>query len=132
MIDEYAASAHSALLLDLSSVEEPLYSTFNGKREQRGTRPRRPYPNELEIYSFPQQWPSSALGFGGIGGQAFTTATTVVVLCHDEACVYFGGRFAYKVVGCRRQEVFQNDLRRHAMAAVMESLSRYEKKEVRE
>jgi hypothetical protein len=134
MIEEYAASAHAALLRDLSEVEVPLYSTFNGKREQRGTRNRRPYADELEIYSFPQQWSSTALGFGGVGGQAFTTATTVVVVCRDEACVYFGGRFAYKVVGWRRSEVFQGDLGRHAMADVMESSSRYEakKKEVRE
>lgn len=134
MIEAYAASAHSARLIDLSEIEEPLWSTFNGKREQRGTRSRRPYPDELEIYSFPQQWSSTALGFGGIGGQEFTTATTVVVVCRDEACVYFGGRFAYKVAGCRRSEAFQADLRRHLMADVMKSSPRYEsaKKEVRE
>lgn len=55
---------------------------------------------DLDWYAFPQDWGSTALGFGGIGGQMCTRAQTVVV-CDEyltgKACVYFGGRFAYIV-----------------------------------
>ncbi len=49
-------------------------------------------------YAFPQRWGSTALGFGGIGGQMMTTAQTIVVLAElkREMVVYFDGRFAYK------------------------------------
>lgn len=48
---------------------------------------------------FPQTWGSTALGFGGVGGQAITGAYTVIVECHrtGNRAVYFGGRFAYLV-----------------------------------
>lgn len=125
MIEEYAASVHAALLRDLSDVKEQLYARIDGKRQPSGTRPRRPHAGEIEVYSFPQEWSSTALGFGGIGGQAFTTATTVVVACRDEACVYFGGSFAYKIAGWRRSEAFSRDLAGHAMADQMKAHSRY-------
>lgn len=46
---------------------------------------------------FMQTWPSTSLGFGGIGGQALTDAYTVVISSRRGPwyCVYFGGRFAY-------------------------------------
>lgn len=130
MIEQYAASVYGALMRDLSDVEEALYATFNGKRERSGSRKRRPYPNEIEVYSFPQSWGSTALGFGGIGGQASTTATTVVVTCGGQACVYFGGQFAYKVEEFGRSQAFQDDLRRHDMADVAKAFGRYEQKKV--
>jgi hypothetical protein len=75
---------------------------------------RRPYWDEVEVYSFPQTWSSTALGFGGIGGQAMTVAQTTVCVCGNEAAVYFGRRLAYKVdkvsIG------FMNDVRNHNMA----------------
>lgn len=59
------------------------------------------HPENLYWYSFPQTWGSTALGFGGIGGAAMTTAQTVVVFTYGapigKAAVYFGGRFAYLV-----------------------------------
>lgn len=56
-------------------------------------------PYGYSITTFEQTWPSTALGFGGIGGQAFTEAYTVIIsnLYTAEYSVYFGGRFAYKV-----------------------------------
>lgn len=48
-------------------------------------------------YAFPQLWGTTALGFGGIGGQAMTTAQTIVVVAELKrvVVVYFDGRFAY-------------------------------------
>ena len=65
---------------------------------------------KLEIYDvkvFMETWGSTALGFGGVGGQAFTNAYTTVVECdiekpktdeiHHVWMVFFGGRIAYTV-----------------------------------
>jgi len=46
---------------------------------------------------FVQGWGSTALGFGGVGGQAMTDAYTIILECHGEYAVYFGGVFAYLV-----------------------------------
>lgn len=49
---------------------------------------------------FPQTWGSTALGFGGIGGQAITNAYTIIVECEHTGyrAVYFGGgKLAYLV-----------------------------------
>lgn len=56
-------------------------------------------------YSFPQTWGSTALGFGGIGGQAITTAQTYVVLANGAIYVYFGSRFAYVITGYLRHNL---------------------------
>lgn len=55
--------------------------------------------SELDVYMFPQTWGSTTLGFGGIGGQAFTRAYTVVVedLDANIYSVFFGERLAYTV-----------------------------------
>lgn len=79
---------------------------------------------DTAVYSFPQTWGSTALGFGGIGGQAFTTAQTVVVVYRAyenpiQTAVYFGGRFAYKVETPNNE--FWNDLRSMNMGEVRES-----------
>ena len=52
----------------------------------------------LQWWAFPETWPSTSLGFGGMGGQALTTAQTVVV-CDGigRAAVYWGGRFGREV-----------------------------------
>ena len=71
---------------------------------------------ELEAM-FPQMWSSTALGFGGIGGQAMTTAYTVI-LCDDNLGmhVYFSGRFAYHIPRPSRE--FHEDVRARHMQAV--------------
>ena len=57
---------------------------------------RRPSDWECRVYSFPQTWGSTALGFGGMGGAAMTTAqVTVVYGPRRDAAVYFGKQFAY-------------------------------------
>lgn len=57
-------------------------------------------PDDFEVYVFPQTWGSTALGYGGIGGQAITSASTIVLYAFDINIVrvYFGGgRLAYEI-----------------------------------
>lgn len=58
---------------------------------------RRPYLREVEVYSFPQGWGSTALGFGGIGGQSITQAQTTIVISGCDAAVYFARNLAYVI-----------------------------------
>lgn len=63
-------------------------------------RKLRPSADACDVTVFRQSWSSTALGYGGIGGQAFTHAYTVVVECDSTGyrAVYFGGgRLAYLV-----------------------------------
>lgn len=103
MIEQYTGSVYSAIYREI---------------------PDNAYRNELQIYSFPQTWSSTALGFSGIGGQAFTTALTVVVIYRRDAFVYFGGRFAYKVKITNQK--IMDDIRSHNMRCVSEK-SYYDK-----
>lgn len=69
-------------------------------RSARVEKTRQHAERDLEVVAmFPQIWSSTALGFGGLGGQAITTAYTVVVKSNHDLgyCVYFGARFAYRV-----------------------------------
>lgn len=73
---------------------------------------------DYEFHVFAQIWESTALGFGGIGGSAMTTAYTVVCvpLCVDQKChVYFGGRYAY---GAEPSEAFMEDVFHQRMEPV--------------
>ncbi len=79
----------------------------------------RPFRSECEVYSFPQSWSSTALGFGGIGGQAFTTAQTTVVIHNENAAVYFGDRLAYVIKKFNRKLL--EDMSLFQMADVAES-----------
>lgn len=79
------------------------------------------YP-EVEVYSFPQGWGSTALGYGGIGGQAITSAQTIVLydVCQGIARVYFGGdRLAYEIKN--PNQLFFEDLSRWQMKEVSKS-----------
>jgi len=61
---------------------------------------RRHCMNDITVVGmFPQTWGSTALGFGGVGGQAITTAYTIVLESNltGEHAVYFGGRLAYVI-----------------------------------
>jgi hypothetical protein len=59
--------------------------------------------SDMEIEIFSQTWGSTALGFGGIGGQMMTSAYTILVFVESKTkCfVYFAGRFAYEVADTR-------------------------------
>ena len=97
-----SAAWESALRQDLKPIQLQM------------ARPRRPTEDECEVYLFMQTLGSTALGFGGIGGQAITSAYTTVVLgpCRD-AAVYFNGRLAYTVD--RISQEFMECVRRHEM-----------------
>lgn len=80
---------------------------------------------ECEVYSFPQTWGDGSLGFGGISGQAITTAQTVVILGsnRNDAVVYFGGRLAYHIN--KPNQRFMEDLHNFSMGKVSGAVSRY-------
>lgn len=84
-------SVASALI---KALEYDLPSVLNGNGKEY-----RPREDEISVYSFPQLWSSTALGFGGIGGAAMTTAQTVVVIHEHNAAVYFNGYHAYTIEG---------------------------------
>ncbi len=100
---------------DLLSIEADLPHRLNY------TQKPRPTLNDFAIYAFEQIWGSTALGFGGIGGQAITSATTYVFvpISIEEKCfVYFAGRFAY---AAPYSTEFLEDVAAHKMASVAES-----------
>lgn len=106
-VEDLASAVYSACHTDLTDISYETYD-YNSIEEfkqarliqelPRITKTRRPTPYDVEVVAmFPQTWGSTALGFGGIGGAAMTTAYTIVISCGREYAVYFGGRFAFKV-----------------------------------
>lgn len=79
----------------------------------------RPTISDLEIIHFPQTWGSTSIGFGGMGGAAMTTAYTTVILCRNNAAVFFGGRHCYSVDDIN--DVFKKDLTNRRMASLQEA-----------
>ncbi len=80
-----------------------------------------PTLDDFELYTFEQTWGSTALGFGGVGGQAITSAITYVFIpisINQKCFVYFAGRFAYAV---DYSEKFMKDVLDCDMASVAES-----------
>jgi hypothetical protein len=76
---------------------------------------------------FPQTWSSTALGFGGIGGQAITSAYVCIIESNlvGGYAVYFGGRLAYVIN--RPNEKFIGDIERHRMVDANLGKSTYER-----
>jgi hypothetical protein len=94
------------------------------------TKTRPPQDYDVEVCMFPQTWGSTALGYGGMGGAAVTTAYTVVVSDHVHACVYFGsGTLAYSVNlnSCTPdgRAQFHADVQNHRMVARADHVRRY-------
>jgi hypothetical protein len=91
------------------------------------TKTRRPFSDELEIIMFPQTWGSTALGYGGMGGAACTSAYTIILSFHLQTyCVYFGGgRLAYKLnwadMSPEGRDNFLSDMAARNMASVAKS-----------
>lgn len=104
----------SAAAVDLPDI------LWEGSRGKVSRRPRR---DEVDAILFPQVWPSTALGFDGVGGQAMTTAHTAVIRHGDVCAVYFGERFAY--LASMRNEAFREDLRCCALADADSAGDRY-------
>lgn len=121
MIQEYLDAVYSALHKDLPGIE---YRRNLESKENDSTR--RPYERDLcSVVSFPQAWGSTALGFGGIGGQAMTSALTVVVTMGNTACVYFGGGLAYTIEKPNRK--FHEDLAAQSMNPVSRKTQYWDK-----
>lgn len=68
---------------------------------------------------FPQTWGSTALGFGGIGGAAVTTAYTVVLKMNNYYAVFFSDSLAYTIQDPKPQ--FFEDMKNQRMASVSNS-----------
>ncbi len=109
ILESVGASLYHALLVGLTPSEYNEY-VYEDNKEKGPRQPiqvkratgkilyTRPREDHCDIVVFPQTWGSTALGFGGIGGKAMTTAYTVVVTGpRGDACIYFGGTFAYHV-----------------------------------
>lgn len=82
---------------------------------------KNPEVDDFDLYTFEQTWGSTALGFGGVGGQAMTSARTYVFIpmnCNQKCFVYFAGRFAYAV---DYSEKFMEDVLKWNVASVSES-----------
>lgn len=78
----------------------------------------------FEVYVFEQTWESTALGFGGIGGSAITTAWTHVVMTSDgKYHVFFNGRHAYSIEN--PTDKFKSDLANHYMLSVQAAQEKY-------
>jgi hypothetical protein len=86
---------------------------------------RRPTTRDFGVYAmFPQTWGSTALGHGGMGGAAVTTAYTIVLECYatHEFLVYFGGQWCYTV--SRRSaniDAFVEDCKNRCLVSKRES-----------
>lgn len=85
------------------------------------------YP-DFRLYMFPQTWDDTSLGFGGIGGQAITTAyTTVIIESNNNYCgVFFNERLAYVIKN--PNSMFWEDIQKHKMSDVAHS-GKYKRKE---
>jgi hypothetical protein len=100
------------------------------RASMRATVPatRRLTTRDFNVYAmFPQTWGSTALGHGGMGGAAMTTAYTIVLECYAtrEFLVYFGGQVCYKVNrDSVNFNVFIEDCKNHKLVSKRES-SRY-------
>lgn len=127
MLEQIIAAVTRALEQDLPEIEEETWGIVNNRAAQTGTIKRRPAQHDVEIYSFPQSWGSTALGFGGVGGQMMTTAQTTIVSLETTAWVYIGGQLAYCVEEWQRNEAFNRDMQQHHMAAQFQSFKRYKK-----
>lgn len=131
-VEQLAAAVYSACLRDLDPIESPEYE-FKRTPGEPGTKKvptgrkniHRPDPYNTTTTMFPQTWGSTALGFGGIGGQAITEAYTVIVEGPlGDHCVYFGGQLAYHI---RRPSLeFFEDMVKRSMVKVKDAMARYE------
>jgi hypothetical protein len=86
---------------------------------------RRPTTRDFGVYAmFTQTWGSTALGHGGMGGAAITTAYTIVLECYhtQEFLVYFGGEMCYKVDRrSKNLDAFVEDCKNHCLASKRDS-----------
>ena len=100
---------------DILAIEADLPYRFDYSNNSNPTL------DDFEIHVFEQTWGSTALGFGGIGGQAMTSARTYVFIpmgVNQKCFVYFAGKFAYAV---DYSEKFMEDVLKGNVASVSEA-----------
>jgi hypothetical protein len=125
LADAIGAALHNDL--PLQSREQ----IIDWKTKQTATKWYRPSRHDIEVYMFPQMWGSTALGYGGIGGAAMTTAYTVIVVYKDFFAVYFGtgGRLAYMIQRKNFKGLgadnFKEDMTNRSMVSISEHTKRY-------
>lgn len=86
------------------------------------------FPDDVQVYSWPQTWGDTTCGFPGIGGQMISEAQCVVVTyAHAEYAVYHDGRFAYLIP--HASDVFWEDFASHRLVGVRENWGKYIKRE---
>lgn len=87
---------------------------------------RRPTTRDFGVYNFfDQTWGSTALGHGGMGGAAVTTAYTTVLYCYatQEFLVYFGGIYCYTIKG--KNDAFLEDCKNRCLVSKREAKTKY-------
>lgn len=98
------------------------------KEDRRITKKRKHTEHDITVLAmFPQTWSSTALGFGGLGGAAMTTAYTIVLESNYGlgCCVYFQGKFAYRID--KPNDRFFQDINNRQMVKVKEANDLYQK-----
>lgn len=113
--------------------EEQLALKTSGSLGPGEWHERRPDHQDIEVMMFRQTWSSTALGYNGIGGQAFTSAYTVIVSDSNIYCVYFGGsQLAYRIITKAGAEFdnFKADLSNHCLVDVDQARMRYHGKSI--
>lgn len=129
ILTDIASSIYSAIHTDLRPLQYVYQTPEQYKSGKSGTpKTRRPKLRDISRFSaFDQMWGSTALGFGGIGCRAMTTAMTVCVEGPSQDwCVYFGGRFAYRIDAANGE--FFEDMAKRFMVDVSSAKKRYERK----
>lgn len=132
-LNDLAAAIHQACLRDLPEIHYMGYDSKKAKLQipysEKCTQPmtRRPTPYDLDdVEMWSQMWGSTALGFGGMGGAAMTTATVILVWMNNRrnVAVYFGGRHAYTITN--PNEKFWEHYTKKQMGDVSGAIKRYE------
>ena len=78
----------------------------------------------ISFCAFSQVWPSTALGFGGVGGSAMTSAMTTIIQTEgNKYYVFFGGRLAYCIEN--PTDEFRKDIYRQCMKNCSEASKAY-------
>lgn len=111
-----AAAVYSAI--NNPEIIPDIYREWRGEKEKQ-----RPHVSDLDVIHFPQLWGSTALGFGGIGGSAMTTAYTTVVISGENAAVFFNGRHCYSVE--KINAAFSEDLKSRRMEDLKDATEKY-------
>ena len=126
--DLHDAMAH-AQYEGFSDIEYETRDWEEYRKSQKDVRipaKRRPTTRDFGVFAmFTQTWGSTALGHGGMGGAAVTTAYTIVLECYStqEFLVYFGGSHCYTIKG--KNDAFLEDCKNRFLVSKREAKTKY-------